>query len=277
MSGFLPGKKPNVSKEQTLNLINAMGVDLKKYPCVLVGVRGFYPAMGLEDVNDRQMYDDAFIFYSPSIFATFNGNVDPNGYRYGYGTGSRKGMASLKTGVWHYQKGLHKGYPAFIQADKVTVIRDGKDADYEDTGFFGINIHRGGETSTSSLGCQTVPTSQWGTFRSLIYAELERHNQAIFPYVLIDGNEQNLSNVGHPTLKQGDTGRDVKRLQFYLMDLDLPVLPKVIADGDFGPVTHAHVREFQTMNGLTVDGIVGPRTWDLLIKTFNFNNAELLS
>lgn len=35
-------------------------------------------------------------------------------------------------------------------------------------------------------------------------------------------------------------------------------------DAIFGPDTEAAVKQFQTDNGLTADGIVGPRTWDAL-------------
>jgi murein DD-endopeptidase MepM/ murein hydrolase activator NlpD len=34
--------------------------------------------------------------------------------------------------------------------------------------------------------------------------------------------------------------------------------------GPFGPMTHAAVVAFQKKNGLTADGIVGPKTWGLL-------------
>ena len=35
-------------------------------------------------------------------------------------------------------------------------------------------------------------------------------------------------------------------------------------DGVFGPGTEAAVRRLQTDQGLAVDGIVGPRTWDAI-------------
>jgi putative chitinase len=53
-------------------------------------------------------------------------------------------------------------------------------------------------------------------------------------------------------LKNGSKGEDVKKLQ---EKLGLP------ADGSFGPVTEAKVKEWQAANGLTADGIVGDGTW----------------
>jgi peptidoglycan hydrolase-like protein with peptidoglycan-binding domain len=37
-------------------------------------------------------------------------------------------------------------------------------------------------------------------------------------------------------------------------------------DGDFGPLTDAAVKAFQSDNGLEVDGVVGNRTWAALAK-----------
>lgn len=38
-------------------------------------------------------------------------------------------------------------------------------------------------------------------------------------------------------------------------------------DGNFGPLTDAAVREFQTSQGIGVDGIIGPITWNKLLTT----------
>jgi peptidoglycan hydrolase-like protein with peptidoglycan-binding domain len=93
-----------------------------------------------------------------------------------------------------------------------------------------------------------------------------------------------------PTIQQGATGEDVKRLQrlFVMMKLlgfeeidgvfgsktgaavtalqkGLTMLSGIPSpgaiDGDFGPQTKASVQGYQTLHGLIADGIVGDRTW----------------
>lgn len=64
-------------------------------------------------------------------------------------------------------------------------------------------------------------------------------------------------------LKQGATGADVSELQQRLGKWGYPLQ----VDGKFGPLTLAAVKGFQAAWGLTVDGIVGPRTWEELRKS----------
>lgn len=150
---------------------------------VLLGVRGYYrDSMGAVGRNDRGIYDDALFLISPSGVVAFNANTDPSV--------SRKGIASLKPGTWLYKVGIHglskpanRRYTALVQADKVTVQRDNAG---EQTGYFGINIHKGGHATTSSLGCQTIYPKQWEAFISLVKSELQRHGQKTIPYILIE-------------------------------------------------------------------------------------------
>lgn len=57
-------------------------------------------------------------------------------------------------------------------------------------------------------------------------------------------------------LRIGDSGDLVIKLQAALGGL--------VSDGKFGPLTEKSVKGFQFSKGLTVDGIVGPMTWDAL-------------
>ena len=65
-----------------------------------------------------------------------------------------------------------------------------------------------------------------------------------------------------PTISIGSTGRDVRRLQRVF------VMMKVLAPGNitgiFESTTEQAVKDFQQGAGLTVDGIVGPITWQAL-------------
>jgi hypothetical protein len=170
--------KPKLTQAEAQILLNPFNLtDIVQ----VLGIRGYYKqTMGNPVKNDRGIYDDALFILSPDIFAAYNANTDPSVYR--------PGIATLTLGVWRYKPGKHKinspqGYPAFVQNAKVTVHRDGEP---EDTGWFGINIHRGGYNTTSSLGCQTIYPTQWESFRSTVNDQLKRYNQRDFPYILIE-------------------------------------------------------------------------------------------
>jgi N-acetylmuramoyl-L-alanine amidase len=60
-------------------------------------------------------------------------------------------------------------------------------------------------------------------------------------------------------LRLGSKGKQVIELQKIL---------KLKADGDFGQITDKAVREFQKKNNIKVDGLVGPKTWSLLVSSF---------
>lgn len=107
-----------------------------------------------------------------------------------------KGAAILKAGQYSYKKGKHKGeYDALVQGGPVTVFRDNnKDLVYdldkltEETGFFGINIHKASflakVVGPESCGCQVVKSDFEG-FMNLINRSLNfRENN--FTYTLVE-------------------------------------------------------------------------------------------
>jgi len=186
-----PSKKPQRGLDWLQSIIEANKKAIGEDAVILIGIRGYYrDSMGVVGKNDRGIYDDAAFWLNlkTGFIATYNFNTDPSSYRKGTGKGSTKGMASLKDGAWRYKTGIHNGsspHPAFRQAAVVTVKRDGN-PDYDDTGWFGINIHRGGRSTTSSLGCQTVPPTQWDDFKETGYKLLKDAKQSTFCYILTE-------------------------------------------------------------------------------------------
>lgn len=150
MNPIIPATRPKITREEVLQMLSNAHPDFVIPDLLIIGIRGYYPdTMGKPGKNDRNLYDDAIILVAKEEYKTFNGNTDPSAYK--------KAIANLKPGIWPaYKFDLHKGqYLALCQrGGPVTVIRDQKGPD---TGNFGINIHRGGNWGTGSLGCQTIP------------------------------------------------------------------------------------------------------------------------
>lgn len=66
-------------------------------------------------------------------------------------------------------------------------------------------------------------------------------------------------------IRQGLKGADVRAVQDVL-NFHIRRLKPLDVDGDFGPLTHARVVEFQKSNKLAPDGIVGPNTMAKLFE-----------
>jgi hypothetical protein len=189
MSKLLPPSKPNQTAGWVDKIINRFQLSLEGCQFVIVCVRGYYnESMGESRYNDRGIYDDAFFIRNlkTGLFAPFNGNADPALYR--------EGIASVQEDqvVW-YKKGRHGlGKPtehwALRQARPLKVKRDnGKGGyTYHAPSWPWTNLHRGGSKGTSSIGCLTVPPSQWDSFLALAYVQLKESNQAEVPCVLVE-------------------------------------------------------------------------------------------
>ncbi len=66
--------------------------------------------------------------------------------------------------------------------------------------------------------------------------------------------------MSQQTLHKGDRGAGVKALQNLLAKAGYTVA----VDGIFGAKTLEAVKAYQAYHGLTVDGVVGPKTWSAL-------------
>lgn len=190
-----PEQKPKMTREEVEEILDKYSLNRQLYPVVVVGIRGYYKrSMGDPERNDRGIYDDAIFIHSDKVFKCFNANTDPATYR--PATDQRKGMAVLQPGGYiAHVLALHKGeYLALCQrVGQVTVLRDAAEGDepVEDTGYFGINIHKGGLRNTYSEGCQTIVPEQWDDFIDTIVAEMRRCFGALFdkkpvPYILVE-------------------------------------------------------------------------------------------
>ncbi len=82
-------------------------------------------------------------------------------------------------------------------------------------------------------------------------------------FTIFPVQETQAAYLGDRLLKQSMQGYDVEQLQ---KDLSYLGYNTRGVDGIFGPLTHSAVKQFQSQNGLAVDGMVGKQTANALIK-----------
>jgi len=97
----------------------------------------------------------------------------------------------------------------------------------------------------------------WGELKGVTYEAAPGDDNDGFP-----------ANTGwRPTIRKGSKGQEVTECQTMLYKLGYNIGVSGI-DGDFGRNTEAAVKSFQSDHKLTVDGVVGPMTWDALDKAY---------
>ncbi len=170
------------------------------------------------------------------------------------------------------RRGMRNDYVRTIQRQLIRIRQDypGIPAISSATGYFGP------ETEAAVLAFQRIfnltpdgiigPATWYAISRIYVgvtgLAELESEGLplpgAVVPY------------PGY-LLRQGARGDNVRTLQRYLNDLSsvYGTLLPVNVDGAFGPQTRNAVIAFQRMFNLTPDGIVGPATWNMLMRVWN--------
>lgn len=178
--------RPKLSVAEAKQIIKISGKIIIEPICILA-IRGYYKnTMGVPGINDRGIYDDAFFLIGPRLFLSVNANTDPSVYR--------PGVATLVPGLHYYKKGLHhlsdadpkRRYPAFRPAtpdESLPVTRDGQPGIGKG---YAINIHKGGYTTTSSEGCQTVHPDEWLDFQKTAYKAMDSAMQKRIGYLLVE-------------------------------------------------------------------------------------------
>lgn len=149
--------------------------------------------------------------------------------------------SELKNGQRTDGKPLFPGDPVFLKK-----IENGKVNRHH------IGYYVGGDTVIEAKGTQwgvvTSPLSRWhetARWYNVLY-----DNGAYYPKLL--------------TLKRGMRGEQVKLLQEALNETPAGAGMDLKVDGVFGKETEKAVRQFQADHGLTVDGVVGRKTWAAL-------------
>lgn len=88
---------------------------------------------------------------------------------------------------------------------------------------------------------------------------------------------EEVSPIFPEVLQLGDQNQYVRELQYYLDVISgfNNALPSVTIDGVFGSETETAVRAFQEFYGLTVDGVVGEQTWNMIQDVYQGIRASL--
>lgn len=176
-------------------ILNALAQHKIPSDRAVVAVRGYLSSTAGPTPNQLGIYDDVFCRVLRGQVAYFRGSTDPGRYWVQH-PANPQGCARLRAGVHFFEKGLHQGRPAFVQARAFQIDRiDATGAvRSRQVGYFGINNHSGGSNPDDvgrwSAGCQVVfdRDGGWGADWLAYYEPLAQTLRAgeEFPYLLVE-------------------------------------------------------------------------------------------
>ena len=123
---------------------------------------------------------------------------------------------------------------------------------------------------------RTFGLMQTGTVNENVWQAL----YAVYRYILtiIRSTEENQQYPG-TELATGASSDAVRQIQTYLSAIAerYPTVPKITADGVFGPATERAVISFQRSFGLPATGRINAATWERIVEVYNFiqNQSQL--
>lgn len=170
--------------------------------------------------------------------------------------------------MWHRQNGWNgAGYNIYIRKDGSVIVMRGNNIGAHCQGFnsvaYGIAVEGNYDVE------KEMPKLQFNALVKYIktnFPKLEIKLHKELGNTACPGRYFPIENIkialNMPLLKKGSKNDSV----IYLQNMLNKNGAELKCDGDFGNNTDHAVREYQSKNGLTVDGIVGYNTWVKLIK-----------
>ncbi len=135
-------------------------------------------------------------------------------------------------------------------------------------GVFGV------ETGNAVREFQRIFTlNRTGTVDKSTWYSIQRVYDAVKRLSELDSEgirDDEISNQFKDLLSEGDSGEDIKTVQYYLRFISEfnPAVPTVAVDGYFGESTTAAVRAFQQAYDLPITGVVDGRTWNKMFDVY---------
>lgn len=214
-------------------------------------------------VGKKTWYKISYIYVAVKKMAELVSESEPypdnSGNSSGSGTGTlRQGAVGSETAAVQY----YLSYLARTFYPSIPVIVP--------DGIFGPDTTSAVRAFQRTFGLSVdgiVGPATWGT--------LEKQFEIAY-----DDNNPNSYFGAYPgiVLREGSRGLRVQQMQFYLLSLHYSYsdIPRIRADGIYGPNTTAAVRAFQRTFGLAADGAVGLITWTELYSVYSQQNARIL-